>query len=204
MPAYHAASMIKNEYFSAAVCTLCCLLLTACAAAAPAIAVTPTTDSMAGMSHGSMDGPAVTENFDAKFIDSMIVHHQSAIAMANQALTNTQRPELQTLARAIVTAQQGEIEQMQAWRTAWYPDLPATGGLAMSMGEMSVKPGDAPYDIRFVDAMIPHHEGAVAMAQAVLTNSKRPELLKLAADIIAAQNQEITQMRAWRTAWMPK
>jgi uncharacterized protein (DUF305 family) len=199
---------MKTVHASLAVFALAGLLLAGCAGATPAPTLAPvnakaapTTDSM---SHGSMDGPAVTENFDAKFIDSMIVHHQSAIAMANQALTNTQRPELQTLARAIVTAQQGEIEQMQAWRTAWYPDLPATGGLAMSMGEMSVKPGDAPYDIRFVDAMIPHHEGAVAMAQAVQTNSKRPELLKLAADIIAAQNQEITQMRAWRTAWMPK
>nr|MBP6908790.1 DUF305 domain-containing protein [Candidatus Paceibacterota bacterium] len=44
-------------------------------------------------------------------------------------------------------------------------------------------------------------EGAVVMAQQVLKTSKRPELLKLANEIISAQTQEITQMKTWKYSW---
>ena len=42
---------------------------------------------------------------------------------------------------------------------------------------MDVGPADANYDLRFIDSMIPHHQGALAMAQEVLEKSKRPELI---------------------------
>lgn len=141
--------------------------------------------------------------FDAAFIDSMIVHHEGAISMAKEAQSQAQRPEIQTLAAAIVTAQQAEIDQMRAWRQAWYPDLPPTAGLPMSMGMMEVAQGETPYDIRFIEAMIPHHEGAIAMAEEVKVKSQRPELLTLADAIIAAQTSEIAQMRQWREVWAP-
>lgn len=62
------------------------------------------------------------------------------------------------------------------------------------------KTGDA-FDQAFLSEMIVHHEGAVSMAQKVLEVSKNPELVKLANDIITAQNKEIQMMKAWQTAW---
>jgi len=62
------------------------------------------------------------------------------------------------------------------------------------------KTGDK-FDKAFLSEMIIHHEGAVEMAQAVLKNSKRPELIKLANDIISAQSTEINMMKNWQTAW---
>ncbi len=62
------------------------------------------------------------------------------------------------------------------------------------------KTGDE-FDNEFLAEMIIHHQGAVEMAQAVLKTSKRPELIKLANDIITAQTKEITMMQEWQKAW---
>lgn len=58
--------------------------------------------------------------FDAEFLAQMIVHHQGAIDMAEQAFIATERPEILLLANEIIAAQQKEIEQMKAWQTEWF------------------------------------------------------------------------------------
>lgn len=68
------------------------------------------------------------------------------------------------------------------------------------MAGLKGKTGDD-FDKEFLSEMIIHHEGAVLMAQAVLETSKRPELLKLANDIISAQTGEINMMQGWQKEW---
>lgn len=62
------------------------------------------------------------------------------------------------------------------------------------------KTGDE-FDKVFLSEMIVHHEGAVDMAKMVLESSKRPELIKLANDIISAQTKEIDMMKTWEKTW---
>jgi len=62
--------------------------------------------------------------------------------------------------------------------------------------DMAVKlTGNADKD--FLAGMIPHHQGAVDMAEVVLKYGKDPKVKKLAQDIIATQKQEIALMQAW-------
>ncbi|WP_437505213.1 DUF305 domain-containing protein [Sorangium sp. So ce1099] len=68
----------------------------------------------------------------------------------------------------------------------------ATGG-----GETAA----APFDRQFIDMMAPHHEGAVMMAETAQERAEHPELKAMADDIIAAQNQEISQLKSWREQW---
>ena len=72
------------------------------------------------MSDEQMQMMENAEDVDKMFIDMMIPHHESAIEMAKELPTTTERPELQQLSDDIISAQRVEIEQMRQWQTEWY------------------------------------------------------------------------------------
>ena len=170
-----------------------------------------------GMMNHNMDVGPADANYDLRFIDSMIPHHQGALVMAQEVLKKSKRPELIKLAKGIITEQKKEIAQMQQWRKQWYPKASATpimwhtamnGEMAMTaehkqsmMMSMSLGKADAGFDKRFLDAMIPHHQGAVTMGKDSLQKSTRPEMQKLAQSIITSQQSEIDLMTQWRQKW---
>ena len=59
------------------------------------------------------------DDFDAAFITNMIEHHQGAIDMARLAESRAKHAEIRELAREIISAQQGEITQMERWQREW-------------------------------------------------------------------------------------
>ena len=173
----------------------------------------------AGADHGdhAMDlGPA-GDSYDLRFIDAMILHHEGAVTMAEAALDYSQRPEVRQLAEEIIAAQAVEIDQMQQWRQDWYPnaspepimyhaamghDMAMSGEMAAAMRmDLDLGTADDEFDRRFIDAMIPHHEGALVMAQEAQAKSSRAEMQTLAEAILATQQVEIDQMQQWRKDW---
>ena len=78
--------------------------------------------------------------------------------------------------------------------------------LAAGCGGGDSNAGDAPsgaaFDRAFIDAMVPHHEGAIEMAKAAKeAGLSQPDLVKVADDILATQQDEIDQMKEWRGEW---
>jgi uncharacterized protein (DUF305 family) len=59
---------------------------------------------------------------DQAYLEDMIMHHQMAVIMAETLLSEnlTERPELEDLARGIITSQNSEITQMETWIKEWF------------------------------------------------------------------------------------
>ena len=172
---------------------------------------------MEGMDQGStnMDEMARAvvapngEYSDAAFVDAMVPHHEGAVEMAEVALDNAEHEEIRTLAREIIDSQRAEIEMFGQLRGGL--EGPTMEGMSeeemnRSMGMMDARElaGQQPFDRAFIDAMMPHHESAVAMAEVALEESENPEIRRIAEDIVSAQKREISQMKEWREEWYPQ
>ena len=78
---------------------------------------------------------------------------------------------------------------------------PGGGSMMSAMDKMSRDMAAVPMtgdtDREFAQMMIPHHQGAIDMAQNEINHGKDPAMLKLAREVVAAQGKEIAQMKAW-------
>ena len=72
------------------------------------------TNMMAGLRGRSGD------EFDQAFLREMIVHHEGAVLMAEEALESAKHQEIKTMAEDIIEAQTKEIQQMKDWQKKWY------------------------------------------------------------------------------------
>lgn len=150
-----------------------------------------------------------SSNVDKQFIEQMIPHHESAIAMAKLALQKTKHDEVKTLANNIITSQSAEIKTMKQWYKDWYgTDVPTVsannmwgGGMMNSQTSTDELSAASDFDKTFLSQMIEHHQMAVMMANMLSISTNRPEMKKLGNDIITAQNKEIGDMQKWQQQW---
>jgi uncharacterized protein (DUF305 family) len=194
------------------------------APAVPLAAAVPTPTTLAALATAipaaATTAQAALPEFDRLFIDMMVPHHEGALAMARIALERADRPELRQMADDILRTQDAEITQMRQWRREWFgsdvsppmnqmPMLPGMSSMAGHAGQTMDMAADVerlrsasePFDLAFIDAMIPHHQSGIDAARVALRQSSRPEVKDLALAIIEAQQREIGQMRAWRSTW---
>jgi uncharacterized protein (DUF305 family) len=71
---------------------------------------------MMSMSLGQSDA-----EFDRRFLDAMISHHEGAVTMGKDLLQKSRRIQMQKLAQNMILSQQSEIDRMTLWRQKWYP-----------------------------------------------------------------------------------
>ncbi len=166
-----------------------------------------------GMGSGGMAREMVMENgkySDKAFIDAMVPHHQGAVEMAEVALQNAEHERIRQLSRTIISTQRAEIEELKAIKqqefgTSEVPmEMSAHEMQMMGMTDPQALANRDPFDKAFIDAMIPHHQSAIEMAQVALEESDNPRIKELAGNIVSAQQREIEQMLQWRQAWYPE
>jgi len=139
---------------------------------------------------------------DVMFVQMMIPHHEQAVEMAELAPGAGASAEVQELAAEIAAAQGPEITQMEAMLDRWgVGQMMDHSGHQMAgmvseadMDRLRAATG-AEFDRLFLELMIAHHEGAIAMAQDPLTNGEDPELQTLLDAIVTAQTAEIATMQ---------
>ncbi|TCJ15294.1 DUF305 domain-containing protein [Rubrobacter taiwanensis] len=162
------------------------------------------------MGHGEMESMLLQdgEYSDERFIDLMVPHHRGAVEMAEVALENAEHGEIRQLSRNIISSQQAEIEELKDIKEREY----GTREVPMEMSEeemrmmgMEMSPEELarqePFDLAFIEHMIPHHQSAIDMAEIALKNSENEEIRTLARNIIEEQQAEIEQMQQWREEW---
>jgi len=150
---------------------------------------------------------AATAPYDLQFLDTMIEHHKSAVDMAKHIVAKPNNKELKEFAAKIIAEQNKEIAQMKKWREKWFTAKPLAMNMEMpgmmdSMEGMNMKKMEAPggnlLDLRFLDMMIRHHQGAIRMSKEALERAEHTEIKTLANQIIKSQEAEITQMQEWK------
>lgn len=176
-------------------------------------------DDMAGMQHGSTAASAPASgqqaadhnDHDVQFAQEMIAHHQQALEMAAMVPGKSTNTEVLGLAKRIEGAQDPEIKTMTAWLSKWgaaptaspmpgmdHGSMDHGAGTGMMTAEEMAKLGQATgaeFDRMWLEMMIKHHQGAVDMSKTHIDKGGNAESKKLAQDIIAAQQAEITEMQ---------
>lgn len=179
--------------------------------------------AMASMDHGGAT-PAMEmqqAEFDQMYIDMMVPHHESIVALAEVALPLLEDPRLQELAQNIIDTQTAEQAELQALRTEWYgsPE-PAPMDDAMMAMMMEAMPGmgtaeqqmqimDAQWqvqtfcaaddhDLAFIGQVIPHHQMAIDASEIALKQAVHPEIAAIAQEVIDTQQAEIDELELIR------
>lgn len=147
----------------------------------------------------------VFNDADVDFATAMIPHHAEAMAMVDLTVERDLSPEMQQLAETIRQTQSIEIEQMVDWLTAWGEPIPETmrdhvnagHGHAELEGEMADLDAadDADFEAMWLEMMIEHHEGAIAMAADELEAGTFGPAVDLASAISETQQAEIARMQ---------
>jgi uncharacterized protein (DUF305 family) len=152
---------------------------------------------------------------DKEFVQSMIVHHQQAVWMAELAPDRASSSDVKGLASRIKDVQKPEIDMMNRWLSRHAiptvnPSVPGHGhgashgampGMATSEQLDALRNASGTdFDRQFAELMIAHHKGALAMAETVRQKGVDQRIQELADDIVAEQSDDIRRMEKWLAA----
>lgn len=145
-------------------------------------------------------------NADVTFLEMMYPHHAQAVEMAELVPSRSQNQQLITLAKSVEDAQSPEMRQITTLLVSFGKAAPSESGghgghggmpgmmTPEQMTALELASGPA-FDKKWMNMMIEHHQGAIAMANTELAEGVNPDARALAQAIVGAQQTEIDQMR---------
>lgn len=144
-----------------------------------------------------MDLGRADRTFDLRYVNAMIAHHRGAMLLAEQLGANTARPEMRALAEDILKSEPGAIEELYNWKREWYGDTKTVRDpIVANLGSAGDK-----FDLRFLNAMVAHHEAGVMMTKETRTKSSRGEVLDNADAVEAFLEGGIEALSGLRKEW---
>jgi uncharacterized protein (DUF305 family) len=150
-----------------------------------------------------------SSKFEQSFLDSVPLHHQDAIEMAQLCTQKAVHPELKSFCQNIISSQTEQKQKMQGWLQSWYggrgiaPEDTKAKMQTMQqemMSKLNAANGND-FDHTFLMSMGQHHAEGVPEFKECVVHAKHPELKALCGKMEASQKQQITQMNAWAKAW---
>lgn len=144
----------------------------------------------------AMDLGRADRTLDLRYVNAMIAHHRGAMLVAEQA-KKSERTEIKNLAEAILKDEPKAIAELYAWKKDWYQDeRKVLDPVVPKLGDY-----DKTFDLRFLNAVIAHHENGIAMTQDVRLKSNRSEVLDNADAVEAFLKGGIVMLKDWRSTW---
>lgn len=134
---------------------------------------------------------------DLRYINQMAAHHRGAILLADQIATKTERPEIRNLATEIQKGEPVLIAELYSWKKSWYNDTRLVRDpIIANLGEANKN-----IDLRFLNALISHHEAGISMTQEIRTKSSRAEILDNADAVETFLTSSVVTLKDWRAQW---
>ncbi len=145
----------------------------------------------------SMSLGIADRTFDLRYINAMISHHRGAMLLATQLGKNTIRPEMKTLSQDILSSEPKAIAELYAWKKDWYGDTKTVKDPIVA----NLGPADDKFDLRFLNAIIAHHEAGVLMTKETRLKSSRSEIMNNADAVEAFLSNGLWTLRGLRSTW---
>lgn len=141
-------------------------------------------------------GPA-DRTFDLRYINAMISHHRGAMLLSEQLGAGTSRPDMKALSEEILKNEPAAIAELYAWKKDWYSDTRRVSDpVVANLGK-----GDDKFDLRFLNAIIAHHESGILMTKETRLKSSRTEVLNNADAVEAFLSNGIEALKGLRKDW---
>jgi uncharacterized protein (DUF305 family) len=134
---------------------------------------------------------------DLRYINQMAAHHRGAILLAQQIQDKTQRPEIKSLAAEIQVGEPKLIEELYRWKKELYKDERSVKNPKVA----NLGSADEKVDLRFLNALIAHHEAGIKMTQEIRTKSSRKEVLDNADAVETFLSGSLITLKEWRFQW---
>ena len=134
---------------------------------------------------------------DLRYINAMIAHHRGAMLLADQLGKNTTRPDMQVLSKNILNDEPKAIEELYSWKKDWYGDTKVVQDPVVA----NLGPSDEKFDLRFLNAIIAHHEAGIVMTKETRLKSSRAEVLNNVDAVEDFLSNGLVTLKGLRSTW---